>query len=173
MLLDRDSLRTIWWAMPKPNSPGPLTDDWKVTDDSSVNFHDVFFFIFCYNLAKNEEKHIMEIYRWVIHNFPVIRKWSRWIWPITQMDAHPQQILHFFAKSGIWLYLNWVNIYVGGSPITSMEIGSKINSKYPFRKKISKKNIFLFPSPPSLYFLLLPILFLCRLIGKTSKISLA
>ena len=46
----------------RPNSPGPLTDDWKVTDDSSVNFHDVFFFIFCYNLAKNEEKHITEIY---------------------------------------------------------------------------------------------------------------
>ena len=39
----------------RPNSPGPLTDDWKVTDDSSVNFHDVFFFIFCYNLAKTEE----------------------------------------------------------------------------------------------------------------------
>ena len=37
-------------------------DDWKVTDDSSVNFHDVFFFIFCYNLSKNEEKHIIEIY---------------------------------------------------------------------------------------------------------------
>ena len=44
------------------NSPGPLTDDWKVMDDSSVNFHDVFFFIFCYNLAKNEEKHVIEIY---------------------------------------------------------------------------------------------------------------
>ena len=38
------------------NSPGPLMDD------STVNFHDVFFFIFCYNLAKNEEKHVMEIY---------------------------------------------------------------------------------------------------------------
>ena len=46
----------------RSNSPGPLTDDWKVTDDSSVNFHDVFFFIFCYNLVKNEEKHIMETY---------------------------------------------------------------------------------------------------------------
>ena len=46
----------------RPNSPGPLTDDWKVTDDLSVNFHAVFFFIFCYNLAKNEEKYIMEIY---------------------------------------------------------------------------------------------------------------
>ena len=45
-----------------PNSPDPLTDDWKVMDDSSINFHDVFFFIFCYNLAKNEEKHVMEIY---------------------------------------------------------------------------------------------------------------
>ena len=45
-----------------PNSPGPLTNDWKVTDNSSVNLHDVFFFIFCYNLAKNEEKHNMEIY---------------------------------------------------------------------------------------------------------------
>ena len=28
---------------------------WKVTDKLSVNFHDVFFFIFCCNLAKNEE----------------------------------------------------------------------------------------------------------------------
>ena len=46
----------------RPNSPAPLTDDWKVTDDSSVNFHDVFFFIFCQIIAKNEEKHVMEIY---------------------------------------------------------------------------------------------------------------
>ena len=45
-----------------PNSPAPLTDDSKVTDNSSVNFHDMFFFIFCYNLAINEEKHVMEIY---------------------------------------------------------------------------------------------------------------
>ena len=44
------------------NSLGPLTDDWKVMDDSSVNFHDMFFFIFCQIIAKNEEKHIMEIY---------------------------------------------------------------------------------------------------------------
>ena len=44
------------------NSPGPLTDDWKVMDNSSVNFHYMFFFIFCYNLANNEEKHIIEIY---------------------------------------------------------------------------------------------------------------
>ena len=29
------------------NSPGPLTDDWKVTDDSSVNFMTSFFFFFC------------------------------------------------------------------------------------------------------------------------------
>ena len=34
-----------------PNSPTPLTDNWKVTDDSSVNFHDVFFFIFCQIIA--------------------------------------------------------------------------------------------------------------------------
>ena len=45
----------------RPNSPGPLMDDWKVTDDSSVNFHDVFFFIFCQIIAKNEEKHVLEI----------------------------------------------------------------------------------------------------------------
>ena len=44
------------------NSPTPLTDDWKVTDNSSVNFHDVFFFIFGQIIAKNEEKHVMEIY---------------------------------------------------------------------------------------------------------------
>ena len=50
------------WLLPRLNSPGPLMDDWNVTDNSSVNFHDMFFFIFCYNLAKNEEKHIMEIY---------------------------------------------------------------------------------------------------------------
>ena len=25
-----------------PNSTGPLTDDWKVMDNSSVNFHDMF-----------------------------------------------------------------------------------------------------------------------------------
>ena len=61
----------------RPNSPGPLMDDWKVTDESSVNFHDVFFFIFCYNLAKKEEKRIIEIYGRVVHNFPVVRKWSR------------------------------------------------------------------------------------------------
>ena len=46
----------------RPNSPAPLMDDWKVTDNSSVNFHDLFFFIYCYNLAKNEQKHVMEIY---------------------------------------------------------------------------------------------------------------
>ena len=46
----------------RPNSPGPLMDDWKVMDDSSVNFYDGFFFIFCYDLAKNEEKHVIEIY---------------------------------------------------------------------------------------------------------------
>ena len=32
----------------RPNSPGPLMDDWKVTDDSSLKFHDRF-------IAKNEE----------------------------------------------------------------------------------------------------------------------
>ena len=46
----------------RPNSPAPLTDDWKVTDDSSINFLDVFFFIFFQIIAKNEEKHVMEIY---------------------------------------------------------------------------------------------------------------
>ena len=46
----------------RPNSPTPLTDNWKVTDNSSVNFHDVFFFIFCQIIAKNEEKLVMEIY---------------------------------------------------------------------------------------------------------------
>ena len=59
----------------RPNSPAPLTDD------SSVNFHDVLFFIFCQIIAKNEEKHVMEIYGWVIRNFPDIRKWTRWIRP--------------------------------------------------------------------------------------------
>ena len=45
-----------------PNSPAPLTDDWKVTDESSVNFHDLFFLIFCQIIAKNIEKQIMDIY---------------------------------------------------------------------------------------------------------------
>ena len=40
------------------------------------------FLNFCEIIAKNEEKHVMEIYRWVIRNFPVVRKWTRWIWPI-------------------------------------------------------------------------------------------
>ena len=48
---------------PWPNSPAPFADDWKDTDNSSVNFHDVFFFIFCQIIAKKEEKHVMEIYR--------------------------------------------------------------------------------------------------------------
>ena len=39
-----------------PNSHAPLTDNWKVMEDSSVNFHDMFFFIFCQIIAKNEEK---------------------------------------------------------------------------------------------------------------------
>ena len=42
------------------NSLAPLTDDWKVMDNSSVNFHDVFFFILCQIIAKNEEKHVIE-----------------------------------------------------------------------------------------------------------------
>ena len=57
MNLYRSTPYILW-----PNSPSPLTDDWKVTDNSSINFHDVFFFIFCYNLAKNKEKHGMKIY---------------------------------------------------------------------------------------------------------------
>ena len=51
----------------------------KVTDDSSVNFHDVFYFLFCQIIAKNEEKHVMEIYGWVVRNSPVVCKWTRWI----------------------------------------------------------------------------------------------
>ena len=65
-----DCLVTI---LQRPYSSGPLTDD------SSVNFHDMFFFIFCQIIAKNEEKHIMEIYGWVVCNFPVVHKWTRWI----------------------------------------------------------------------------------------------
>ena len=38
---------------------------------------------FCQIMAKNEEKPIMEIYGWVIHNFPVVCKWTRWIRPMT------------------------------------------------------------------------------------------
>ena len=29
-----------------------------------------------------KKKFIMEIYRWVVRNFPVIRKWTRWIRPL-------------------------------------------------------------------------------------------
>ena len=74
-----------------PNSPGPLTDNWKVKDDSSVNFHDVFFSIFCQIIAKNEEKHIMEIYGCVVRNFPVVRKWSRWIRPKANIGLYEMQ----------------------------------------------------------------------------------
>ena len=83
----------------RPNSPGPLTDDWKVTDDSSVNFHDVFFFIFCYNLSKNEEKHIMEIHGWVVCKFPVIRKWTRWIRPKTVFAGNDDLFFTWLAFS--------------------------------------------------------------------------
>ena len=69
--------RAVSMRILQPNSPGPLTDNWKLTDDSSVNFHDMFFFIFCYNLSKNEEKHVMEIYGRVVRNFPVVCKWTR------------------------------------------------------------------------------------------------
>ena len=57
----RNSSKQVRYSL-GPNSPAPLTDDWKVTDESSVNFHDVFFFIFGQIIAKNEEKHVMEIY---------------------------------------------------------------------------------------------------------------
>ena len=46
-----------------PNSPGPLTDDWKVTDNSSVNFDDKFFLHFLLKFSENEEKTCHEIYR--------------------------------------------------------------------------------------------------------------
>ena len=42
----------LWPNSPRPNSPGPLTDDWKVTDDSSVNFHDKFFLHFILNFSR-------------------------------------------------------------------------------------------------------------------------
>ena len=78
-------------------------------DDLSVNFQDVFFFIFCYNLAKNEEKHIMKIYGWVVRNFPVVRKWSRWIRPksLLQKIHHAEKvwkILHFLLHTNL---LTW------------------------------------------------------------------
>ena len=40
-----------WPFCVRPNSPGPHTHDWKVTENSSVNLHDMY-----------EEKHLMEIY---------------------------------------------------------------------------------------------------------------
>ena len=58
----RLSQKTLKLEFTKAEFTGPLMDDWKVTDDSSVNFHDVFFFIFCQIIAKNEEKRIIEIY---------------------------------------------------------------------------------------------------------------
>ena len=36
----------------RPNSPSPLMDNWKVMDDSSVNFHDKFFLHFLLNFSR-------------------------------------------------------------------------------------------------------------------------
>ena len=80
------------------NSPAPLTDD------SSVNFHDVFFFIFCYNLSKNEEKHVIEIYEWVVRNFPVICKWTRWIWPKSVRISQFVLLPRFFPIAVEWAF---------------------------------------------------------------------
>ena len=56
VIIDNALCINAWGGLPgsyRPNSPGPLTDDWKVTDNSSINFHDMFFFIFCQIIAKN------------------------------------------------------------------------------------------------------------------------
>ena len=47
----------------RPNLPASLTRRIHkyFTDNSSVNFHDKVFFIFCQIVAKNEEKLVMEI----------------------------------------------------------------------------------------------------------------
>ena len=71
---------------------------WKVTDKLSVNFHDVFFFIFCQIIAKNEEKHVMEIYGWVVRNFPVVRKWTRWIRPKCVLLFRQAALFIFIGK---------------------------------------------------------------------------
>ena len=39
-----------------PNSSGPLTNDWKVTDNSSINFHDMFFSFFAIIWQKMKKK---------------------------------------------------------------------------------------------------------------------
>ena len=46
------TLKNLGMCTSRPNSPGPLTDDWKVTDDSSVNFHDKFFLHFLLNFSR-------------------------------------------------------------------------------------------------------------------------
>ena len=40
----------------RPKSPGPLMDDWKVMDDSSVNFHDKFFLHFLLKFSRKWRK---------------------------------------------------------------------------------------------------------------------
>ena len=42
----------------RPNSPGPLMDYWKVTDDSSVNFHDKFFLHFMLKFSRKWRKNL-------------------------------------------------------------------------------------------------------------------
>ena len=41
----------------RPKSPAPLMDNWKVTDNSCVNFNDVFFFIFAIIWQKRKKTH--------------------------------------------------------------------------------------------------------------------
>ena len=46
----------------RPNSPGPLMDDWKVTDDSSVNFMTSFSSFSAKIQQKMKKKTCHEIY---------------------------------------------------------------------------------------------------------------
>ena len=42
----------------KAEFPGPLTDDWKVKEDSSVNFHDKFFLHCLLNFSRKCRKNL-------------------------------------------------------------------------------------------------------------------
>ena len=54
MIIQMHTDITIYYSryLYRPNSPGPLANDWKVTDDSSINFHEKFFLNFLLNLSK-------------------------------------------------------------------------------------------------------------------------
>ena len=69
----------------------------------------------------------MEIYGWVVHNFPVIRKWSRWIRP--KSKEHGPGLLRGTQKiRAFWLVYV---VKIRGS--TFFKAWPNINNKYMYK----------------------------------------